>query len=130
MLLLMLLLRCVCVCCCLQGSQLIELLRKNPAVSIPVVIQRLEQKEGEWLKVSRRGGWSWLLCYVSSAGSSHHLGSACAGIGLQAGARMFHSFTHTHALCLLLTSVKQRDKPKPNPLHCWLLPLTLTPPGA
>lgn len=34
-----------------QGAQLIELLRKNPAVAIPVVIIRLEQKEAEWLKV-------------------------------------------------------------------------------
>jgi paired amphipathic helix protein Sin3a len=41
--------------CCVvagpQGAQLIELLRKNPAVAIPVVIIRLEQKEAEWLKV-------------------------------------------------------------------------------
>lgn len=35
----------------LQGAQLIELLRKNPAVAIPVIIIRLEQKEAEWLKV-------------------------------------------------------------------------------
>lgn len=42
-----------------QGAQLIELLKKNPAVAIPVVIIRLEQKEAEWYKVreGREGGW-------------------------------------------------------------------------
>lgn len=31
-----------------QGPVLIDLLRKNPAVAIPVVCQRLEQKDAEW----------------------------------------------------------------------------------
>lgn len=41
-----------CTVCCTQGAQLIELLKKNPAVAIPVIIIRLEQKEAEWLKVN------------------------------------------------------------------------------
>lgn len=39
-----------------QGTQLVELLRKNPAVAIPVIIIRLEQKEVEWLKVCAWAG--------------------------------------------------------------------------
>lgn len=39
-----------------QGPQIVELLKKNPTVAIPVIIARLEQKEAEWLKVG-----CWLL---------------------------------------------------------------------
>lgn len=45
----------VCAAPSKQGAQLIELLRKNPAVAIPVIIIRLEQKEAEWLKVGGTG---------------------------------------------------------------------------
>jgi paired amphipathic helix protein Sin3a len=34
-----------------QGPQIVELLKKNPTVAIPVIILRLEQKEAEWLRV-------------------------------------------------------------------------------
>lgn len=49
-----------------QGAQLIELLRKNPAVAIPVIIIRLEQKEAEWLKVGLLSGWE-LLGWANAA---------------------------------------------------------------
>jgi hypothetical protein len=48
----------LCRCCCVcgvavqQGPQIVELLKKNPTVAIPVIIVRLEQKEVEWLLVS------------------------------------------------------------------------------
>jgi hypothetical protein len=38
-----------------QGPQIVELLKKNPTVAIPVIIVRLEQKEAEWLRVSAQG---------------------------------------------------------------------------
>eukprot|EP00882_Tetradesmus_deserticola_P011207 GHRQ01011856.1.p1 GENE.GHRQ01011856.1~~GHRQ01011856.1.p1 ORF type:complete len:534 (+),score=277.95 GHRQ01011856.1:129-1730(+) len=34
-----------------QGPQIVELLKKNPTVAIPVIIVRLEQKEAEWYRV-------------------------------------------------------------------------------
>ncbi len=36
---------CACVA---QGPVLVDLLRKNPIVAIPVVVNRLEQKDEEW----------------------------------------------------------------------------------
>jgi uncharacterized membrane protein YwzB len=43
---------CAVFCCCLlQGPQIVDLLKKNPVVAIPVLITRLEQKVQEWLKV-------------------------------------------------------------------------------
>jgi hypothetical protein len=50
-LLLLLLLLC-CLAASQQGPQIVELLKKNPTVAIPVIIVRLEQKEAEWLRVS------------------------------------------------------------------------------
>lgn len=32
----------------LQGQVMVELLKKNPSVAVPVVLMRLEQKEAEW----------------------------------------------------------------------------------
>jgi hypothetical protein len=37
----------------------VDLLRKNPAVAIPVVYQRLEQKDAEWWVV-----WCGAVCFV------------------------------------------------------------------
>lgn len=31
-----------------QGTQVVELLKKNPAVAVPVVLARLKQKDEEW----------------------------------------------------------------------------------
>lgn len=33
-----------------HGSEILELLRKNPAGSIPVILRRLKQKDVEWRK--------------------------------------------------------------------------------
>lgn len=73
----------VCAVPLAQGAQLIELLRKNPAVAIPVIIIRLEQKEAEWLKVGGAGQGRWLPPAFVSQGHG-------AGQVLQGGG-------HTHA---------------------------------
>lgn len=31
-----------------QGQNLLELMRKNPAVAVPIVLMRMEQKDAEW----------------------------------------------------------------------------------
>jgi len=36
-----------------QGHQIVDLLKKNPGVAIPVVLSRLQQKDGEWRKVKQ-----------------------------------------------------------------------------
>lgn len=36
-----------------QGAQIVDLLKKNPGVAIPVVLSRLQQKDGEWRKVKQ-----------------------------------------------------------------------------
>jgi paired amphipathic helix protein Sin3a len=38
-----------------SGAQLVDLLRKNPAVAVPVVLQRLEQKDKEWCAAAALG---------------------------------------------------------------------------
>ena len=45
------------------GDRVLELLRKNPAGAIPVILARLKQKAVEWGKA----------CYVS--GHWHHIGA-------------------------------------------------------
>ncbi|WIA19087.1 hypothetical protein OEZ85_003737 [Tetradesmus obliquus] len=42
-----------------QGPQIVELLKKNPTVAIPVVMVRLEQKETEWLRVREEMNELW-----------------------------------------------------------------------
>eukprot|EP00879_Flechtneria_rotunda_P010154 GHRR01010615.1.p1 GENE.GHRR01010615.1~~GHRR01010615.1.p1 ORF type:complete len:776 (+),score=281.26 GHRR01010615.1:210-2537(+) len=42
-----------------QGPQIVELLKKNPVVAIPVVIMRLQQKAAEWLKVREEMNKLW-----------------------------------------------------------------------
>ena len=34
-----------------QGGEILELLKKNPAGTVPVILKRLKQKDGEWRKV-------------------------------------------------------------------------------
>lgn len=36
-----------------QGPQIVDLLKKNPGTAIPVVLSRLQQKDGEWRKVKQ-----------------------------------------------------------------------------
>ncbi|DBA68064.1 TPA: hypothetical protein ACH3X2_014084 [Trebouxia sp. C0005] len=36
-----------------QGHQIVELVKKNPGVAIPVVLSRLQQKDGEWRRVKQ-----------------------------------------------------------------------------
>lgn len=36
-----------------QGPQIVDLLKKNPGVAIPVVLSRLQQKDSEWRKVKQ-----------------------------------------------------------------------------
>ncbi|GAB4820057.1 hypothetical protein N2152v2_007103 [Parachlorella kessleri] len=38
-----------------QGNQMLRLLREHPAVTLPVVLQRLQQKDAEWRRVRGRG---------------------------------------------------------------------------
>lgn len=45
-----------------QGAQVVDLLRKNPGVAIPVVLGRLHQKDAEWCV------WVWLVEGVSVVG--------------------------------------------------------------
>lgn len=42
-----------------HGNEVVELMRKNPAVAIPVVLRRLRQKKGEWsaAREAARSGW-------------------------------------------------------------------------
>lgn len=54
--------------CFIQGAQLIELLKKNPAVAIPVIIIRLEQKEAEWLKVNWGLGLLVVMGHMQATG--------------------------------------------------------------
>eukprot|EP00878_Enallax_costatus_P007439 GHUV01007791.1.p1 GENE.GHUV01007791.1~~GHUV01007791.1.p1 ORF type:complete len:1062 (+),score=409.26 GHUV01007791.1:105-3290(+) len=42
-----------------QGPQIVELMKKNPTVAIPVIIVRLEQKAQEWLKVREEMNKLW-----------------------------------------------------------------------
>lgn len=49
-----------------QGPQIVELMKKNPTVAVPVIITRLEQKAQEWLKV----GGTVLLKHGVASGSS------------------------------------------------------------
>eukprot|EP00775_Hariotina_reticulata_P006274 gene6274-6513_t len=42
-----------------QGPQIVDLLKKNPVVAIPVLITRLEQKVQEWLKVREEMNITW-----------------------------------------------------------------------
>lgn len=46
-----------------HGSEVIELMRKNPAATVPIVLKRLRQKEGEWRNArgKAKGGWKELL---------------------------------------------------------------------
>ena len=43
-----------------QGNQMLRLLREHPAVTLPVVLQRLQQKDAEWRRVGEgaRVGWT------------------------------------------------------------------------
>ena len=44
-----------------QGMQVVELLKKNPAVAVPVVLARLKQKDEEWCEAAAP------LCFPCSA---------------------------------------------------------------
>jgi paired amphipathic helix protein Sin3a len=46
----------LCVC---AGNEVLELLRKNPAVAIPTVLARLKQKDEEWrrARLELNKGW-------------------------------------------------------------------------
>lgn len=39
-----------------SGPQVCDLLRKNPAVAVPIILPRLEQKDAEWMEVGGRRG--------------------------------------------------------------------------
>lgn len=38
-----------------HGAEILELLRKNPCKTVPVILTRLRQKDVEWRVVSRWG---------------------------------------------------------------------------
>ena len=46
-----------------QGAQVVALLRQNPAVAVPTVLNRLTQKDAEWRQVGAAVatvvGWAW-----------------------------------------------------------------------
>lgn len=42
-----------------HGTEILELLRRNPAGSIPIILNRLKQKELEWCKVRQDMNKSW-----------------------------------------------------------------------
>lgn len=46
-----------------HGSEVIDLMRKNPAATVPVVLKRLRQKEREWrsAREAAKSGWKELL---------------------------------------------------------------------
>jgi len=46
-----------------QGQVMVELLKKNPAVAVPVVLLRLEQKDAEWRKVKEEMTKIWKKIY-------------------------------------------------------------------
>uniref|UniRef100_A0A7S3QMC6 Histone deacetylase interacting domain-containing protein n=1 Tax=Dunaliella tertiolecta TaxID=3047 RepID=A0A7S3QMC6_DUNTE len=46
-----------------QGPVLVDLLRKNPAVAIPVVFHRMEQKDAEWQRVKAEMTKIWRKVY-------------------------------------------------------------------
>mmetsp|Transcript_36011 Transcript_36011/g.80148 ORF Transcript_36011/g.80148 Transcript_36011/m.80148 type:complete len:1160 (+) Transcript_36011:163-3642(+) len=46
-----------------QGPMLLDLLRRNPGVAIPVVMARLEQKDQEWRKVKEEMTRTWKKIY-------------------------------------------------------------------
>lgn len=47
-----------------HGAEILELLRKNPATTIPTVLNRLKQKDTEWRKarLDINGQWKELMC--------------------------------------------------------------------
>lgn len=49
-----------------HGAEILELLRKNPCKTIPVILGRLRQKDIEWRVVSRTQN---VLCYSDVAAS-------------------------------------------------------------
>ncbi|MEW5314307.1 MAG: hypothetical protein WDW38_005815 [Sanguina aurantia] len=46
-----------------QGQNLLELMRKNPAVAVPIVLMRMEQKDAEWRKVRADMTTTWQKVY-------------------------------------------------------------------
>lgn len=66
-----------------QGSSIIDLLRKNPAVAVPVIVHRLRSKDAEW----------WVG--IASCGAGLAIGRQCGAGGVvysrQGGARLLTS---------------------------------------
>jgi paired amphipathic helix protein Sin3a len=44
---------------CVADAEILELLRKNPAGTIPVVLKRLRQKDSEWRKARHELNKTW-----------------------------------------------------------------------
>ena len=42
-----------------SGQEMLDLMVKNPVVAIPLVVERLRQKDGEWKKIRQRLNVSW-----------------------------------------------------------------------
>ena len=42
-----------------NGTEILELLRKNPAGSIPIIVKRLKQKDSEWRKARQDLNRGW-----------------------------------------------------------------------
>ncbi|KAK9837425.1 hypothetical protein WJX81_001540 [Elliptochloris bilobata] len=49
-----------------QGAQVVDLLKKNPAVAVPVVLARLKQKDEEWRKVKQMMYKLWAKVYEAN----------------------------------------------------------------
>lgn len=44
-----------------HGAEILELLRKNPCKTVPVILARLRQKDVEWRVVSRKGCFAQVI---------------------------------------------------------------------